>query len=315
MYKHCLKKSLRLALLGGLLGLSVLTAACGSTAQSAEPAQQTAQTEADKKEAPKAEPKKEQNGPKVDTSKVCVADDGFTNLQLQDAKTPVYDKYTIAQRRELGLTTETPELQPYKNGKIAYLTFDDGPDPVNTVAILDILKAEGIPATFYVQGQHVEGYPDIIKRIYQENHALANHSYDHDYDDIYASRENFLAQMQRTDEAIHKLLGLRPLNLRAPGGTFDSFDEAFWNNLRKYSYTEHDWNVCCDDAVPVFHYAPELVQCVERDLASNPESAIVLMHSTGAKTETVKALPEIISVLRERGYSFGVVTPMTPQPW
>ena len=49
--------------------------------------------------------------------------------------------------------------------------------------------------------------------------------------------------------------------------------------------------------------------------ASAPQSVIILMHSNSDKTETVKALPELIHFLRDWGYKFGVVTPMTPQPW
>ena len=63
--------------------------------------------------------------------------------------------------------------------KIAYLTFDDGPNPSITPKVLDILQKENIKATFFVIGKNVDTYPDIVKRAYNEGHYIANHGYDH----------------------------------------------------------------------------------------------------------------------------------------
>ena len=85
----------------------------------------------------------------VDDGDACViAADDFSNLQLSDPTVPVYDRYTLSERRAKGLTTVMPDLTPYKEGKVVYLTFDDGPDDKNTPAILDILKENGVHATF-----------------------------------------------------------------------------------------------------------------------------------------------------------------------
>ena len=96
----------------------------------------------------------------ADVADACViAADDFSNLQLSDPTVPVYDRYTLSERRAKGLTTVMPDLTPYKEGKVVYLTFDDGPDDKNTPAILDILKENGVHATFYVTGQHAELTP------------------------------------------------------------------------------------------------------------------------------------------------------------
>lgn len=167
----------------------------------------------------------------------CVfVNDDFSNLQLTDPKVPVYDKYTISERRAKGLTTVMPDLAPYKEGKVVYLTFDDGPDDKNTPAILDILKENGVQATFYVTGQHAELHPDVLQRIYAEHHAIGNHSYDHDYKKLYVSPDAFLSEIERTDEIIHGIIGVRPLILRAPGGVIGHFTKAYDPALKASGY-------------------------------------------------------------------------------
>ena len=67
-----------------------------------------------------------------------------------------------------------PELAPYREGKVAYLTFDDGPDDKNTPAVLDVLKEAGVKATFYVTGVQAKAHPEVLRRIYDEGHAIGN---------------------------------------------------------------------------------------------------------------------------------------------
>ena len=243
---------------------------------------------------------------------LTVADD-LSNLALDNAETPVYDRYTLAQRREKGLPTALPAITPYKQGKVAYLTFDDGPDEKNTAAVLDILKQEGVKATFYVTGRNVRNFPDTAKRIFEEGHALGNHSYDHDYKRLYASVGNYIEEMEQADEAIYELLGVRPLITRAPSGRMGNFTKAYEDAIAANGYVEHDWNVSSADTAPGNPTAQDFIDNIASQATT--DSVIILMHSSGGHEETVKAVPEIIRILRERGYTFGVVTPMTPQPW
>ena len=248
----------------------------------------------------------------------CVfVNDDFSNLQLTDPKVPVYDKYTISERRAKGLTTVMPDLAPYKEGKVVYLTFDDGPDDKNTPAILDILKENGVQATFYVTGQHAELHPDVLQRIYAEHHAIGNHSYDHDYKKLYVSPDAFLSEMERTGEIIHGIIGVRPLILRAPGGVIGHFTKAYDPALKASGYVEHDWNVSSADAAPNHPVAQDFIDNIDSqtDKPVAAHAAIILMHCSEGHEETVKALPEIIRILKAKGYTFGVITPMTPQPW
>lgn len=244
-----------------------------------------------------------------------LADDDLSNLQLNDPTKPVYDKYIIWERQEKGLPVVLPELDYYYDNPTVYLTFDDGPDDKITPQILDILKVEGVKATFYVCGNMVEAYPAVLKRIFNEGHAIGNHSYNHRYDQIYASPWSFMEQIIQTDNAIKNVIGVRPFIIRAPGGV-GMFNGDYWNMIIDCGYVEHDWNVLTEDATPSKPNASTQINNILKYLGDNPpHSVIILMHSTGDKVETVKALPEMIHFLRDWGYQFGVVTPMTPQPW
>lgn len=252
-----------------------------------------------------------------ETKSFVTADTSFSNLRLDNPTTPVYDSLTLAQRRANGYTTYMPDLTPYRDGKVAYLTFDDGPDDRNTEAVLDILKERGIRATFYLVGAYVDTYPHVVKRIFDEGHAIGNHSYNHNYDTLYSSPYAFISQMEKTDEAIHRIIGYRPLILRAPGGSASSFTRAYVNAVKEAGYAEHDWNASVEDATTKPMTEADYINNVDQHTKSEAtaKTAIVLMHCSSGRAATVRALPAIIDLLEAKGYSFGVVTPMTPQPW
>lgn len=244
-----------------------------------------------------------------------VALDDFSNLQSEEADVPLYDARTLAERRAQGLPRALPEITPYRKGKTVYLTFDDGPDGKNTPAILDILAENGVKGTFYVLGRNAAAHPETMERMLREGHAIGNHSYDHDYDRLYASPDSYLEEMEQTDEILHGLLGLRPLITRAPGGRFGHFSGGYERIMEENGYVEHDWNVSSADADPNHPVARDFIDNIDAQTDDGKDSAIILMHSSENHEETVKALPEIIRILKEKGYRFGVVTPMTPQPW
>ena len=267
--------------------------------------------------APSREKQKEAPSREKDTKNYILANDQLSNLRLADVRKPVYDRHTATERTQEHLPLEMPPVPPFTGKKVAYLTFDDGPDRVNTPKILDILKAQSVPATFYVLGYRAEQNPDVLKRIFREGHAIGNHSYNHDYDSLYSSPNDFLWQILRTDETIHEILGVRPLIIRAPGGTFGNFTQEYWVTMKSHGYAVHDWNVCTNDATKENPDASQQVEYVDGQTNEmlKDNAANILMHCIESKEETVKALPEIISLLKEKGYSFGVVTPMTPQPY
>ena len=276
-----------------------------------------------KEVAPNNKPDEPSNAPTAgftltaqpDKDYVLAADD-LSNLQLTDPTLPVYDKHIIWERQEKNLPIVLPELEPYEAESMVYLTFDDGPDDKVTPQILDILKAEGVKATFYVCGNMVDAYPEVLARIFNEGHAIGNHSYNHVYKELYASPWSFMEQIIKTDESIRSVIGVRPFIIRAPGGTAGMFSANYFAMVKDCGYVEHDWNALTEDATPSRPDASTQINNVLKNLGDNPPNTVILlMHCNSDKTETVKALPELIHMLRDWGYKFGVVTPMTPQPW
>jgi len=97
------------------------------------------------------------------------------------------------------------------------LTFDDGPDPTHTPAVLDRLRALGVRATFFVVGRKVEACPALVARIAREGHEIGHHSYSHAPPDE-TSAQALVAEARRTSTLLERLLGKRPCLFRPPHG-------------------------------------------------------------------------------------------------
>lgn len=140
--------------------------------------------------------------------------------------------------------------------KIAYLTFDDGPTLRATGKILDILKDEEVKATFFIIGKYADKHPDIVKREYEEGHYLANHGYDHSNRKLYQSEESFKQEVQKTDKAIGKAIGISDYCshlFRFPCGFMSSNNKSGKKRaaqlLTEMNYVYVDWNCLNHDSV------------------------------------------------------------------
>lgn len=229
---------------------------------------------------------------------------------------PLYDRLTVAERRQQGLTTAIPPTERYYGQKTVYLTFDDGPDPDNTPAILKILRSEGVKATFFVLGSEIEKYPGLLTQIFTEGHAIGNHTYSHIYRNLYKSAATYTEELHHADDALKKIIGVRPRITRAPGGTVGSFTKEYWSALAKEGYLDTGWNVSSGDASRA--KAAQLVGNITAQIDKNKflwSHVIILMHDGRGHNETVLALPEIIKLLKTRGFEFRVVNATTPPAW
>jgi peptidoglycan-N-acetylglucosamine deacetylase len=97
------------------------------------------------------------------------------------------------------------------------LTFDDGPHPISTPALLALLASHDVRATFFVNGQRVERFPDLIRRIVSRGHTIGNHTYSHDNFIMLKSTRALKGEIEKTQQALHDL-GVRPLAFRPPVG-------------------------------------------------------------------------------------------------
>lgn len=258
--------------------------------------------------------------PAADTAQVVKLDKDFV-LPPADNALPVYDAYTLQQRRERGLPLtyyRGTEREYYYGDHVVYLTFDDGPNKENTQKILDILKSEDVRATFFLVGKNVENNPQTVKRIYQEGHAIGLHSYSHDYAKLYASAQAYTDEMEKTEQRIYQILHVRPIISRAPGGTAGHFTAAHWQAVRDLGYIEVGWNALNGDADGSGKTSSQELENIRSQLEKRPylnTHLVILMHDSAGHGATVNSLPDVIHLLKEKGYTFRVVTPAIPPSW
>lgn len=188
-----------------------------------------------------------------------------------------------------------------KNSNIrrVYLTFDDGPSS-NTDKILDILAEYGVKATFFVVGK--EYYADQYKRIVEEGHTLAMHSYSHVYADIYQSVDTYSQDLMKLHDYLYELTGVDSDIVRFPGGSSNTVSHVDMHELIAYldeaGMVYFDWNVSSGDAVRSSVSASQIADNVLRSIGSY-NNAVVLFHDAADKDSTVEALPVIIERILE----------------
>ncbi|MNW54046.1 Peptidoglycan-N-acetylglucosamine deacetylase [compost metagenome] len=185
--------------------------------------------------------------------------------------------------------------------KTVYLTFDDGPSKL-TDEVLDILQKEGVAATFFVLGEHAKHSPEVINRIVEAGHTLGNHTYDHEYADLYSSFTHFWKQVKATEEVLREITGNRTELVRAPGGTYGHFDDTYFKLLEQGGYKVFDWDVDSGDSKRKGVPASEIIRNVTSTKLKN--EMVVLLHDGTGHAESVKALPEIIKFYKKNGYTF-----------
>ncbi|EGT3616072.1 polysaccharide deacetylase [Clostridium perfringens] len=205
--------------------------------------------------------------------------------------------------------------------KYIFLTFDDGPSPL-TEQILDILKSEDVKATFFMLGSRLESgqaTKESLKRAIEEGHAIANHSYTHNFKRLYPGNitdvNYFMDEFKKTNELMREVLGVEfDTNvLRMPGGYNsrvyykDRNLQELNTNLEKNRIVSIDWNALNGDAEGKPYTKEEMIDYVKKT-SKGKNQVVLLMHDTFGKEKTVKALPEIIKFYKEEGYEFKTIS-------
>ncbi len=184
-----------------------------------------------------------------------------------------------------------------------YLTFDDGPSG-SSDQILDILDDYNVKATFFVNGRTDEHSLSVYKRIVDEGHTIAMHSYTHKYSEVYASLNNFKSDLERIQNLIYDVTGVECNYYRFPGGSSNRVSSTdmsvFIDYLDKIGITYYDWNVMSGDATTSPYTSHDLIENVMGDVVKY-KSSVVLMHDADNKKATVEALPELIESLQKMG--------------
>jgi peptidoglycan/xylan/chitin deacetylase (PgdA/CDA1 family)/glycosyltransferase involved in cell wall biosynthesis len=182
---------------------------------------------------------------------------------------------------------------PVKSGSIC-LTFDDGPDPVHTPRLLDVLKEQQISATFFVIGRQAERYPELVRRMVAEGHAVGNHSFTHS-EPIRLSAQQLMEEVRQTRDLLFALTGQAPALFRPPKGMVTASKLlALWRS----GQTVVLWNSDPKD------YVSQSTEEIHAWFQKNPLRAgdLVLMHDN--RPFAAEVLPELITSARRRGQKF-----------
>lgn len=197
---------------------------------------------------------------------------------------------------------------PHEN--IVAITFDDGPNPIYTPQILDILKEKQVKATFFVVGLHVKKYPEIAKRIVNEGHDIGNHTYTHK-EMAATTRRMVKAQIHKTAAVIERVTGVKTKLFRPPRGIYSTASKKIIVNEEGYNLIL--WTVSSVDWRQIKPRA--ILRRISRYVRPG---AILLFHDSGAlvrregasRENTVESLPMVIDYLHAKGYKMVTVSEM-----
>jgi peptidoglycan/xylan/chitin deacetylase (PgdA/CDA1 family) len=183
-----------------------------------------------------------------------------------------------------------------RRAKCIALTFDAGPSE-NSARLLDILKDKQVPATFFLLGKrHIEKYPELVRRMADEGHEVASHTWEHKIL-TRIEPEEIREELERPNDEIERLTGRRPTLMRPPQGrTNDTVHEI----CRELGLAEVLWSVTAKD-----YTTTDSALITRRVLAQASRDGIILLHDI--YDGTVPAVPGIIDALKERGYVFVTV--------
>ena len=197
-----------------------------------------------------------------------------------------------------GLADVIRYVDPNPAAPTAVLTFDDGPNPPDTVVLLDLLAREQVTAVFCLVGQQVEAHPDLVRRMVDDGHVLANHSWRHD-DLARLTPDAVRADLVRTLDAIHAVVPDAPVPFfRAPFGHWGrTIGVAAELGMRSL-----EWQLAVEDWDP----APPADVLVERLGGIEPGGVVLLHDGGGDRSATVEAVRRVIPRLRSDGWTFTV---------
>lgn len=229
-----------------------------------------------------------------------------TNFTPEPSPTPTPDPM-IARNAKLGCAPTAPAPQPgvitigHRPGQSSpppnevALTFDDGPTPYSSPAVLTALEQARVPATFFVEGQYIRQWPNLLKREWNDGFAIAVHTWDHPLMSRLTT-DQMNHQFRDTIQAIHDILGANACVWlwRPPYG---DYNRAVLAMATSYGLTTVTWDDSSDD-----WDRPGVQTIIQNVLSQAHPGAIILMHDGPSfREQTAAAIPGILAGLRARG--------------
>ena len=186
--------------------------------------------------------------------------------------------------------------------KVVALTFDDGPHPEYTNQVLDLLEQYGAKGTFFVVGQLADESPQVVLRMYEDGHEIANHTYTHPFT---KSVPKIMKEIKQTNDTIYSITGNSPNLFRPVEG---QYTDALVNEVIKegFKIVMWSWHQDTEDWKD-----PGVNNIVTKVLEGTEEGDVILFHDGGGnRQQTVKALEKILPELKNRGYKFITISEM-----
>lgn len=225
--------------------------------------------------------------------------DDYKHMTSED-----YEKYIKLLLNDKKTTKPIPVLTPSVKSKAnVYLTFDDGPNKF-TLLNNTTLKKYKVQGTFFFLGKNMKNNEKIVNTVAKDGHYIGTHSMTHDKSKVYKSPESFIGEMNAGVKLIHNMTGQNPKLLRVPYGSKPHVTAGMKNQLIKYGYKLWDWDVDSNDWRYTDKQADQIVKNVqigvEKSYKSGDKEIIILLHD---RSQTTKALPQIIEWLQNEGYT------------
>jgi len=207
-----------------------------------------------------------------------------------------------------------PNRSRVRGDRCIALTFDDGPDPVDTPKLLDILRDKNVKATFFVVGKRADQYPEIVRRAWAEGHLIANHTWSHRHLFCFLTPSRLRAEIDRGTESVRRICGFRPRLFRSPVGLRHPLLRPY---LKDAGLEYISWTIRTRDT-----FARDSGVLARRILKQAAGGDIILLHDhlPGGTQVMLEALPRVIDELRQRGFQFVLAGPRedagvaTPEP-
>ncbi|MEV5568669.1 polysaccharide deacetylase family protein [Spirillospora sp. NPDC052269] len=205
----------------------------------------------------------------------------WTNAPIQSSRTPLFDL------REL-----TPPAPP----TAVTLTIDDGPHPVYTPMMLDLLAENGIKATFSLIGMQVKMFPKLVARIAADGHQISNHSQNHPSPFTAIGHDRIRREIIEAKERIENAAGFSPRFFRSPGGDWNRY---VFEQCRSQGMMPIAWNIDPRD------WSRPGTPHIRRAMLAAKAGDVLLCHDGGGdRRQTLEALRTVLPALKKRGLTF-----------
>jgi peptidoglycan-N-acetylglucosamine deacetylase len=183
------------------------------------------------------------------------------------------------------------------------VTFDDGPNPLDTPKLLDILRDKNVKATFFVVGKRADQYPEIVRRAWAEGHLIANHTWSHRHLFCFLTPGRLRTEIERGSESVRRICGFSPRLFRSPVGLRHPLLRPY---LKDAGLEYVSWTMRTRDT-----FARNPGMLARRILKQATSGDIILLHDhlPDGTHVMLEALPRVIDELRQRGFEFVLAGP------